>query len=680
MKRPQLDRKSIPWAMVIVAILAYGLLIPWLGFYWDDWPFAWILHFQGPAELMRSFFSLDPLVSPFFFITSSILGESTLAWQIYALFIRTLISIGALWSFNQIWPKFPRQATWVAFFFLVFPGYGQQWVAFTHSNQEWISLGCFILSLGFTAKAARTGFPPKQTVFALVLQAIGLMTTEYFLGLEVLRPIIIWFVLAESKIFTHPRRQSWQVLKRWLTGYVEIWLVAGIGQFLFHRSPLYSGHSFNVEAPVNSTTGQFINNIFNEIVTTFSVVGFTSWTRNFALLFEPYASLTNWLILFLVIVSLVLVFLYLHSLDQVFKKDQSTTIWGKQAIFLGLIGILAGRGPSWLAGMPVSLKFDWDRLIIAMALGASLLVIGLIDWLIKPGHRKTLVISILLATSIGGQFHQANTYRRDWENQKNFFWQLSWRIPSMKPETAVITHELPLIYVSDFQLIAPLNWIYAPDLNSDKLPYSLLYTKSRLGGTSLPKLKPDLPMQFNYRSVTFTGSTSDVIVIHAPADGCLRVLDPLYATAETVPGMTPSLTDAIPLTNLTRIQDVQGQSQMPEQYFGSEDTNNWCYFFEKAELAKQLNNWDEVLRLYRKANKAGYAALQPVENLVFIEALALHQDTKPAIELSEKTIRQDARLCPAVLQTWNRVKQSSADHTSEFENFISTLEKSNDCQ
>jgi hypothetical protein len=34
----------------VLTLLAYGLLLPVTGFYWDDWHFAWIAKFLGPAE------------------------------------------------------------------------------------------------------------------------------------------------------------------------------------------------------------------------------------------------------------------------------------------------------------------------------------------------------------------------------------------------------------------------------------------------------------------------------------------------------------------------------------------------------------------------------------------------------------------------------------------------------
>jgi len=671
------NRRSIPTALALTGMLAYGLLIPWMGFYWDDWPFAWILHFKGPVELMRSFFPFDPLIGPVFFLTSSLLGGSTLVWQIFGLLVRMLVSIALLWSLNQVWPKFPRQVAWVAFFFLVYPGYGQQWVAFTHANQEWISFGCFILSLGVTARSVRAGSPFKLTALALALQAVGLMTTEYFLGLEVLRPLIIYFAL-ESAIDRKGAR-AWGAVRLWLAGYVEVWLLAGVGQFLFHRSPWYGGHPIEVENPLGVGLAQFGLDMFNELVNTLTTAGFSSWTTSLGYLVQPYLAVADWLLLGLVVFSLALLFIYLSRVDASFKQSPHKGGWAGQAMLLGLAGIVAGRGPSLLAGMPVSLKFDWDRLLISMMLGASLLVIGLLDYFVREDRRKIFLVSLLVAVSIGGQFHNANSYRRAWATEREIFQQLAWRIPALKPGTALVTHELPIPYVSDFQLTALLNWTYAPSLTGENLPYVLLYTKTRLGGPALPKLTPGLPTETIYRTLTFHGSTSDMVVIYAPADGCLRVLDPVYGTARTVAGLNYMLTDAIPLSNPDRIETGAGQAVLPAQYFGVGDEDTWCYFYEKAELARQSGDWDVVSKLYKQAQAKGYGPRQPGENLIFIESFARAGDPGTAAKLASAMLKAEPSLCPAVREILERVATASPKTTAT-DAFDDLLDKSPGCK
>ena len=658
LKSLQFSKKTIPWAFVLVIILAYGLLTPWLGFYWDDWVFVWLLKHHGPLELARSFLPYDPLVSPFFLLSSSILGTHPFAWQIFGLAVRALVGLAALWTFNQIWPRHSRKALWAALLFLVYPGYGQQWVAFTHANQEWISFGFFILSLGLTARSLRD--PQKKwTVFALLTQFVGLGTTEYFLGMEFLRPVMIWFMLDRPS----PGKRFTDTLKIWtFRGYVPVWLLAGIGQYLFHNSKLYGGHSFSGGLFGNGFLN-FVLSFLKDVIPTLRVAAFEAWTQTFDLITSQFTSLTDWLTLAIILVSLLGMVLYLRGLQTEDRENGNRDSWALQAIVLGLVGIVGGRIPSYMADLPLELRFDWDRLLISVLFGASLLTTGLIDYLFKDDRRKEIFISLIIALAIGMQFQQSNTFRRDWENQKSFFWQLAWRAPALKSGTALVTDELPLQYEADLQLSAPLNLVYEPD--AEKLSYMLLYTKNRLGGSILPNLSPGQPMEYRYRTVKFDGNTSNMIILQQPGDGCLHLMDPNYVSEETYPGLPENLAKSIDLSNINQVEQNGDNMAVPSRYFGSEPVRGWCYYFEKAELARQYGDWEEVLMNYESASAAGFTAMQPVENLVFIEALARHGQTDKAGQLTEKVISRDRKLCKALVSTWQRAAAASPDIQAE---------------
>ncbi len=166
MKSARFNARSIPLVFAIVTILAYGLLLPLTGFYWDDWPFAWIAKFLGPAEFIPAFRGFRPFLGPIFFVTTSLIPPNPLLWQIFALVIRFLSGLLVWLALNQIWPRHQRQTLIASLLFLVFPGYSQHWVAFTHINQEWIPLLFYLLSFYFTApRASQPGAFSDPTPF-----------------------------------------------------------------------------------------------------------------------------------------------------------------------------------------------------------------------------------------------------------------------------------------------------------------------------------------------------------------------------------------------------------------------------------------------------------------------------------------------------------------------------------
>ena len=74
--------------LFLLVLLAYGLLTPRMGFYWDDWPFAWFLKFFGPAEFIESFRPFRPFLGPIFTVTTALFGGDPFTWQLVGLAFR----------------------------------------------------------------------------------------------------------------------------------------------------------------------------------------------------------------------------------------------------------------------------------------------------------------------------------------------------------------------------------------------------------------------------------------------------------------------------------------------------------------------------------------------------------------------------------------------------------------
>src|SRR3989442_14887648 len=119
----------VPLVLLFLCFLSYGTLIPWLGFYWDDWPAVWVSHSLGRAAL-REYTSGDrPFLGWLYFVTAAWLGEVPLHWHIYALVVRWLTAVILWWSLRGIWPTRNREISSVAFLFAVYPGFTQQSIA-----------------------------------------------------------------------------------------------------------------------------------------------------------------------------------------------------------------------------------------------------------------------------------------------------------------------------------------------------------------------------------------------------------------------------------------------------------------------------------------------------------------------------------------------------------------------
>lgn len=631
----------------LITVIAYGLLLPVTGFYWDDWPFAWIANFLGPAEFNPAFAPFRPFLGPIFHVTTSLIPTHPLAWQVFALVIRFVLGLSAWWAFNQIFPNKKTTAFLAALLMLIFPGYSQHWVALTHINQELIPFIFYLLSFGYTFKALRTK-KTSDTVFALSLGVCGIFPTEYFFGIEGIRFLLLFYVLQGS--FLERFKTSFRI---WFP-YLLIWILNAAWLFYYYRFGPYNSYEVTAVQSPNLLI------ILANLLDTLWKVGFYIWTQVIVLTFTSLPAPASLLTLGLAAVSFALLTPYLlrSAQDEPREPVNALLLMG-----VGILGILLGRLPSLAANLPLTLQSSYDRFMVSMMIGGTLFLIGLLELLIKHPRARLIVFSLIISLGIGQQFFNANIFRRDWQKQGEIYWQLAWRIPALEPNTVLLTHQMPIDYETDNSFTAPINWMYAPDYTRADMPYMLLYTEKRLGGVTLPSLERDVEITFPYRTVTFRSSTSQAVVIYMPRNGCLRVLDPARGDAETYSREPKFLTDAIPLSDLSRIITKTDTPAIP--MFFPEPAHEWCYFFTKAELAQQQGDLGEVIRLGNEALEKGYSPEDPNEWLVFIESYALTGDLATAENLSARMLEEDARTRRGVCNVWERLQAQVPERSGD---------------
>jgi hypothetical protein len=658
MKKFQFRASSIPVALFIICVISYGLLIPWLGFYWDDWPYSWFAHILGPLGFVKAFANDRPFLSVIYMITTSLFGNTPLLWQIFGVLTRFLTAYTLWWTLRKVWPKYGRQVAAVVFLFAVFPGFGQQWISVIYS-QVFIVLAAVFFSIGLNIVAyqkPRWYWP--LTLIALICSAFSLFTTEYFFGLELLRPIFLWIVVGEKEIGM--RKRATRTLIQWLP-YLIIWAGYAIYHLWLLHSSSYKGYEIQVFSNSGAGPAVTILQSIQAIIDTIAKGGFAAWTQTAGLFTLPLNVSSTLLYILVGSVSFVIALFYFLKLN-LHPEDGSKVLtgqedhWGIQAIVIGLAGILLGRLPSWAAGLQVGMTFPWDRFMVSMMVGSALFAAGLIELLIKTEKRKIYILAIVLAFSAAWQFQNANTFRRAWDTEKNFFWQMSWRIPGLKPNTLLLTPEFSLQFYSDYSLSAPLNLIYAPNLSaSESMPYLLLYTKARLDG-SLTSLATNTPVTFDYRAMTFSGNTSNSVALYMSFPGCLRVLDRDYANEKSI----PDLPDEIPaITRLSRLTPIlpnpDSPAVPPAKWFGTEPEHTWCYYFAKAELARQQRDWQQVIDLWNEAQSKGFSPSIPSEKLPFIYAYAHSGQIDTALQMTRDIITAEPKSDTGMCYTWNKI-------------------------
>jgi hypothetical protein len=360
----------------------------------------------------------------------------------------------------------------------------------------------------------------------------------------------------------------------------------------------------------------------------------------------------------LVLISAILIALYLISRRN--ESGERAPVW--QMLLLGFAAWLLAGGSFWLVGIEPQLHFSADRFTMPFMLGSSLLVVALISLLHAKSKLQYSLLALLVAFSIGKQFETNIAYIRDWDVHQNLFWQMSWRIPALEPNTAILSNDLPVTYFSDNSLSGPLNWIYAREGEMDHILYFISIRLNR----GLPDLVPGLPIEQNYLAKTFHGNTSQLVVIDYSPPACLRVLDPQIDFANRL--LVPLLREAADLSNTSLIHDENAVT-LPASLFHSEPSHGWCYYFEKADLARQSGDWQKVAELGDIAFGLNDHPNNPVERFVFIEGDAHTGNWERAVKLSRDSYRVSRNYVgPQLCWLWQRIEITTADDPSEKRN------------
>jgi hypothetical protein len=653
--------RSVPVVLLIVAALTYGLFFWDRGFYWDEAPWTWIYYRLGPAALTKTFSTSRPFWGMIYQVMMPLLGPYPWRWQFLVVILRWLTAVLVWMLLRQVWPKDERPALWGSLLFLVYPGLGQNFISLMYSH-FYIVLICFLLSLYLSVLAMRQphrGIP--LTIAALVFSVVNLLTMEYFYFLEFLRIVLFWIVIEGE--WKQKLRRSFLLFLPYLAVMVGVTLWR-----LFFFENQNASYRYVTLDLLRTDPLSGISTLLNSIFLAFWETVPHAWLFPFESASVDQLGLRVTLVTaVLVLVSTILIALYLLLSAQSERWRRPPV---GQMFLLGFAAWLFAGGSFWLVGIEPQLHFSADRFTMPFMLGSSLILAALIGLLHSWPKLQYGLLGLLIAFSIGKQFETNIAYIRDWDVHQNLFWQMSWRIPALETNTAIISNDLPVTYFSDNSLSGPLNWIYSRPGEMDHILYFISIRLNR----GLPDLEPGLAIEQNYLAKTFHGSTSQLVVIDYTPPGCLRVLDPQIDPANRL--LVPLLRDAAVLSNTGMIRN-QNSVTLPASLFAPEPVHGWCYYFEKADLARQSGDWQEVAELGDLAFKLDDHPNDPVERFVFIEGYAHIGDWERAVKLSRESYKVSKEYVgPLLCRLWERIESETTgdakrnEALSEVENML----------
>jgi len=107
------------------------------------------------------------------------------------------------------------------------------------------------------------------------------------------------------------------------------------------------------------------------------------------------------------------------------------------------------------------------------------------------------------------------------------------------------------------------------------------------------------------------------------------------------------------LSNVARINPKAGSTNSPSPaIFGSEPEHEWCYYYEKMDLAQQDEEWLQILDLWGEAREKGYRPNNQFEMIPVLDALQNISEWEQALELSRDMYKKQLGTQTSLCSMW----------------------------
>jgi hypothetical protein len=640
---------SFPAFLFLTTFLTYGLMSPWLRFFHDEYS---ILLFSERMQNASQFFTgnrpfLGYVYQPFLFL----FGSNYFLWFIFGITMRWLHALCLMGLIKEIWGDHQHFAIVASLLCIIFPAFQAQF-AFMIFGILFLLFSFFLLSLTFSIKALKNKQMKFLFVFiALGLSLISLTTTEYFFTLEILRYLIFGF------LFYKENKQNW--LKRLLTEsipYLLLFISASIWRY--SQQSAETTYAFNSNSILSAITLQSVLDFLQRLIIDIWEVSFGSWVYAF----YPSHLLENVSLKVLLIFFLISVFTGIISILMLRFTKQHRSFSKQDHIFIlsfASISIICAGFPFWIANLPIGGQYMYSRWAIPFMIGVSVFF----TWLFHCGKNSNFrysLIAFLIALGVGYQLIIANSFRHDLEKQLSYYWQFKWRIPALEKDTTIFSNMLDFKYENSDEVSGALNFFY-PNHDNQTITLFQFYLPERVGTALLPEIQPNFPISGRRYYDAFKSNSSQAILVDFQYPACVKVLDP------EIDSLNPSIDDlsreALVLADNSLIKhDSQPiDTKLVRNIFGKQPDQDWCYFFAKADLARQFRKWGEIASISEIVETSGFTPRDQREWFPFIEGYAHNGEWEKAFVISNTIFEESPQYSQMLHALWGRINRQTDD-------------------
>ena len=657
------------YAVVLFLVLftAYDLLVGRMGFNYDDWE-GIFLHQQGFSfQQIWEYFLIDrPFSSIVHWIFHPLLGTSVVGWHLLVLFLHWGAILFIVKTILELFPGQIMAAGWVGLLLGLFPGISRHFVART-SSPHYVSMFLFALSLWLMIRAVKSGKVNWALLaISVMLGLVQALIIEYFASMEIVRFFILFYLFAK-----YGNGQWFKNVKKaffiWLP-YLGVFLIFAYFKFmvlpgLAGIEGLDSKHDISFFSALLADPFATIVNYANLVLQDVIYVIFYAWAgpinpADISLGSKSY--LLSWFMGFVVACFSAVAMLYWSRARD--NRAEQSSVSGAAVIALSMITLLLGGLPAWLIGRQGIVGLWSSRFFLAQILGAVPIIVALVMAITGRNrqHIANLVFAGLLAMSFSAQFREANRYTLYWDYQREYYWQLKWRAPGLVDKTFILSPYTPLLRNADYQIAYAVNLVYTPGYTNTDSKHWWFDGPDTLRGFYTKEYSPDMLVQAQMRNITFESDMKFALpVISRFSRGCVQVIADDYYQGQ--PGLSYEEEQMFALAAKNLV--LKNGAPMPENIFGSEPEHGWCYYYQKAELARQFDNWDEIKTIWDTVKKQRLESTYGPEYLPFIDMLASQNDWQQAAKITVRAGKITKDAMPFFCDFWKNTLYSYSGFT-----------------
>lgn len=615
------------FGIIFISGITYLSFIWEVGYFNDDWYLIYAANARG-AEVFKDIFIIDRPMRALIMSPAYVLFNNNPAlYNFSAWLFRTLSAVTLYWCFYILWKNHKTVAWLAALLYVIYPGFLSQFNGIDYQSQM-VSLAFMMFSFALIIVAYQNQ-AINLNIFLFLLST--LLTTfylglvEYFIGIEVLKiAVLIMLVFRDEKIW------KTRVIKTLRWG-----LYSGLTAMPFLIWRLFIFESQRGATDVNLKLGNLTSDPFGFLLQWLTKLWVDIYEVIFLAYIQPLQILANGITpqQWLLGVSITIIALYVVWLNLQVKENAAETItnsqWRVEAIWLGSIMVVFGLLPVILVGRDVDFK-SFSRYALAPSIGVVLLWQAGLGYINK--FSRKIVLVLLISVSILS--HYANGIAKVQETQamRNFWWQVSWRIPQLGTGTTLISH-YAVAAEEDYFTWGPANLIYHPDSDHEKYLQPAIYALL-LSEETIEKVLAREPQNYSERrSIRTYPNARNILIFTQPTpQSCVQVIDLRQVELS-------SFEDE-------RVKEIAGYSEAdqivlddsfqtpPMIPFGLEPEHGWCYYYQKASYARQIGDWEQVSDLGDAVFNLELQAQDQIEWMPFVQAYAYSGNVSRLREIS----------------------------------------------